>query len=155
MKYVRELIEYVGIMEKIPENIEAFKEITLDKKFILEAEKTSINKFLKCVMKSTILESKLIKGNAIVSIDGKLLDGIRYVIKGNFLSRVEYIGDDGRNIVYTDRKSIPYTIEVPLNSEYLNCNTLIVNCFLDDIYLEKLNEREYIISISGIITVED
>ncbi|MGL4655767.1 MAG: hypothetical protein ACRCWM_07785 [Sarcina sp.] len=154
-KYVREFVEYSGISDRIPEDIDAFKNISIDGTFKLSPKKPGIESFLKCSVKSTLFNSRLINGAFGVGADGKKLTGVRCAVEGEVCCRVEYIGKNSKDLIYTDRVTIPCVTNVPLTDEYMYSNKVIPTIFLDDIYLEKLNCREYLIAISGIVTIED
>lgn len=154
-KFVREFVEYCGISAEVPENVKAFKNVTSDEVFRISEKKPSIKNFLKCTVEGSIYNFRLVNGVVGNGADGKKLTGMKCAVEGEVNCRVEYLSKVGTDLIYTDKVTLPIVTSVPLTEDYAYSNNVVSSLFIDDIYLERINDREYIVSISGIVTIED
>ncbi|MGL5149379.1 MAG: hypothetical protein ACRC7N_02250 [Clostridium sp.] len=154
-KYIRDFIEYSGISTEIPQKVQAFKNISTEGIFKLSDKKPGIHTFLKCSVKGDIYNHRIIDGVIGEGADGKKLTGMKCSVEGDINCRIEYTAVDGSNLIYSDRVSLPIVTSVPLTEDYFYSNNIIANFFIDDIYLEMLDDREYIVSVTGIVVIED
>ena len=153
-KFIRDSIEYFGITEDLPDKIDAFKDIIIDRKILLKDVKPSIKSFIKCVIKPEISDYKVINGASAIGENGTRLTGIKCIVNGFINSRVEYIAVNNSESLFTDRIKIPFTTNIVLEDDYLYSSKLISSVFVEDIYIEKLNAREYLISLALLVIVE-
>ena len=153
-KFIRDSIEYFGVTEDLPDSIDAFRDIIIDRKILLRDVKPSIKSFVKCVIKPEISDYKIINGASANGENGIRLTGIKCIVNGFINSRVEYIADNSNESLFTDRMKIPFTTNITLEDDYLYSSKLIASVFIEDIYIEKLNSREYLISLALLVIVE-
>ncbi|MGL4453764.1 MAG: hypothetical protein ACRCTZ_21625, partial [Sarcina sp.] len=65
----------------------------------------------------------------------------------------EYCGADNTTYIYTDTVNILFSEELNIGQKISNRNKVQVESYIEDIYLEQLGKRDYLISLMLTIAV--
>lgn len=149
-KIIRDDIEYSGLSDYIPDDVNAFNCDIFENKIIIIKEKASIKSIVKCHCNVKIENINIVENIGFMSEEFSY----KCNIKGNIYSRCEYISKSEKNYVYTNRAVQPFSICILLKNFYGKRKKIIPSIFIEDIFAEKIDDRSYIISSSLLAIVE-
>ncbi|MGL4762170.1 MAG: hypothetical protein ACRCWG_12040 [Sarcina sp.] len=150
MKVIRNYIEYSGLSDDIPTEINGFNDFIIESEKKLEKNKIRIKSFTRCNVQASINRQRLVNIYEEKGIGNKY----KLNVEGEIKIRVEYIGICEENIIVSDKKEIPFNINVKILGQYNHSIKIIPNIFIEDIYIKKKSDDVYMISLAGLIIVE-
>ena len=144
MKVTRNCIEYHGIADYIPCDVLAFNDCIVENTNILK-DKPKINYFTKC-------RASLNVGNIeVLNLDDKY----KVSVEGSLYARIEYVSSEYDNLICIEKKQIDFNIDIDVLDRIDENTEVIVNLFIEDIYLKKISQEEYFLSFSILGVVEE
>lgn len=155
MNVVRDGISYNGINDYIPTDISSFTQRSIDEIIILDTIMPDLDDILKVSVSIVLDDGKIVKTAQGTSLEGQLLTGYKLLSEGMFIVRIDYCSESNNGCIYTFRKSIYFNNATTISKNKGESGKIIENVYVEDIYAEKLNERELIVNISFIFTSED
>lgn len=152
---IREKTIYSGITDYIPEDIESFTQMNINKILTLDETLPNIDEILKVSVSSAVKDSKIAKTAIGTSLEGQHLTGYKLLTEGAFSVQVNYSSDDESNAIYIHRDTLYFNNATTLNSEINQDFRTISSVYIEDIYAEKINSRDVLLNISFIFTAEN
>lgn len=152
---IREKTIYSGITDYIPEDIESFTQMNINKILNLEDYLPDIDEILKVSVFSTVKDSKIVKTAIGTSLEGQHLTGYKLLTEGEFSVQVNYSSDDESNGIYIHTDILYFSNATTLNAEINQDFRTISNVYIEDIYADKISSREVLLNISFIFTAEN
>ncbi|MBN1040396.1 hypothetical protein DVW12_17105 [Clostridium botulinum] len=149
----RDLIEYSGICTYLPNCIEYFTYFNSDDFITLSPGKPSIKQISKVSVRGSVENGNLIKSNIGRSLTGVKSKGFKYLCQGIIHWRVEYIDTD-RNTVFSTSGKSKFNTFVNLSTNY-EFNAPIASMFIDDVNIELLTSRKFMLNFTGTIIIEN
>ncbi|MGL4912107.1 MAG: hypothetical protein ACRC3Y_06675 [Romboutsia sp.] len=151
---MRDGILYNGIDEYIPENIDSFSQMNVDKVLNITEDIPDIDEILKVTIESKIKNNKIVKTAIGKSLEGQKLTGYKLLSEGEFNLRIDCCADDSMSSIYTFKDKVFFNNSTTLPSES-NLNSKIYDhIYIEDIYAQKLSAREILVNISFIFIAE-
>lgn len=151
---IRDGILYNGIDEYIPENINSFTQMNVDKVICIDDDIADIADILKVNVSSNIKHSKIVKTAIGISLEGQKLTGYKLLSEGEFDIRVDCCADDLVSTIYTFRDKIFFNNSTTLPDDSSLSSRIYENVYIEDIYSQKLSQREILVNISFIFIAE-
>ncbi|MEG0857419.1 MAG: hypothetical protein RSG52_13170 [Terrisporobacter sp.] len=151
---IRDGVLYSGIDEYIPENINSFTQMNVDKILCIDNNMPDIEDILKVNVSFNTKHSKIVKTAIGVSLEGQKLTGYRLLSEGEFNLRIDCCADDFVSTIYTFRDKIFFNNSTTLPSDSNLNSKIYENIYIEDIYSQKLSTREILINISFIFIAE-
>ncbi|MGL5694381.1 MAG: hypothetical protein ACRCXA_09900 [Peptostreptococcaceae bacterium] len=151
---MRDGILYSGIDDYIPENIDSFTQMNVDKILNIDKGMPDIDEILKVNVEPHIKDKNIVKTAIGVSLEGQKLTGYKLLSQGEFKIRVDCCAQDLVSSIYTFRESIFFNNSTTLPRESNLNSKIYENIYIEDIYSQKLSPREILINISFIFIAE-
>ena len=146
-KYLRQGIEYIGVSDDIPDNVNLFKDDFLEEIIDINNEKQEIKKIIKCCARAGVENARVIK------VLGNETYNYKCVVTGEINARSEYISNIDDSI-YSDKTTIRFSIDIDMINNFIKNKKIIGSVFIEDIFIEKLSIRKYILSFAIIAIIE-
>lgn len=150
----RNLIEYIGISEYLPTDIESFKQVYIKNDITLNENKADIDSISKIIAKAKILNTRIIKTPKGISLDGYKLTGYKLLVEGSIYYKIQYTNSDENqslNLVDIDTRFLAFVI-MPEN--FMLGDNFSSSIFIEDINAEILSKRKISINTSLLIISE-
>lgn len=148
---VRGSIEYIGINNDIPDNINMFKCFTLSHS--IESH-IAVEEIIKTIVRCSILEFNIIDTIEGKSINNRKLTGKKIIVEGICESKVQYIFSNKNEKTLESLKfNIQFCESVIVPSRCNKGNLSYINIYIDDINIRK-STGNVILTISGILNVD-
>lgn len=151
---MRDGVLYSGIDDYIPENIDSFTQMNVDKILNIDEDMPDIDEILKVSIDSNIKNNKIVKTAIGMSLEGQKLTGYKLLSEGEFNIRMDCCADDSVSSIYTFRHKIFFNNSTTLPSDSNLNSKIYENIYIEDIYSQKLSPREILINISFIFIAE-
>ncbi|MGL4914179.1 MAG: hypothetical protein ACRC3Y_17285 [Romboutsia sp.] len=151
---MRDGVLYSGIDDYIPENIDSFTQMNVDKILNIDKNMPDIDEILKVNVESNIKNKNIVKTAIGISLEGQKLTGYKLLSEGEFNIRIDCCADDTVSSIYTFRDSIFFNNSTTLPRESNLNSKIYENIYIEDIYSQKLSQREILINISFIFIAE-
>lgn len=151
---IREKTVYTGISDYIPENIDSFTQMSVNKILTIEDNSRSIDDILKISVAPNITNSKIVKTAIGKSLEGQHLTGYKLLSEGEFFIQINYSCDDEYGGIYIYKDKIYFNNATTLNEDMNQNSRAICNVYIEDIYGDKLSDKEIHLNINFIFTVE-
>lgn len=148
------IVEYIGIAEKLPENIRAYKQFILKDSITLEDRKYGAKDIIKIVANPIITNRRVIKTAEGIALDGEKLTGVKYLIKGFIDLKIYYQENSSIGLLGYKNQSVKFYIAIELEKEFMSSSDLLSTIYIEDIYSEVIDEREVFTSIVATIIIE-
>ena len=140
-KIFRDLIEYNNINEQCLENVENFKQTSLDYMFCIPVQKPDIEQVTKVFAEPCIKCEKLVKTPVGISLEGQRVTGYKYLVEGFINLKVEYVALVTEQSLHTAHVDIPFCSYVVM-PEGFNKNALMTaNIVIEDINSIQMDTR--------------
>lgn len=141
-KIIRNNIEYDGISDIFSCDLNGFNYEMVEKEFEIDERKKRILRLIKASVKTNVLK---------LEIDNTYNSCNVFI---DILTRCEYISNDNNRYIYTDSNRFTHSILINLiNTDYKN--KLMGSAYTEDIFIKKISDNSYKISISLLATVEN
>lgn len=150
----RELIEYKGISQCIPLEIDNFAQIVVDKELCIPDDKPNIEEVLKVYVESEIINSRIVKTPKGTSLEGVKLTGYKLMLEGKVKIRVQYIADIREQSVHSVQFAIPFIAGIVLPENFTLMSIVTTTAFVEDIFVQKLNSRRMYENVSLLLIAE-
>ena len=150
----RNLIEYIGISEYLPTDIESFKQVYIKNDITLNENKADIDSISKIIAKARILNTRIIKTPKGISLDGYKLTGYKLLVEGSIYYKIQYANSNENlslNLIDIDTRFLAFVI-MPEN--FMLGDNFSSSIFIEDINAEILSERKISINTSLLIISE-
>ncbi|WP_066868948.1 hypothetical protein [Clostridium mediterraneense] len=150
----RNLIEYIGISEYLPTDIESFKQVYIKNDITLNENKADIDSISKIIAKAKILNTRIIKTPKGISLDGYKLTGYKLLVEGSIYYKIQYINlgeNQSLNLADVDTRFLAFVI-MPEN--FILGDNFSSSIFIEDINAEILSKRKISINTSLLIISE-
>lgn len=150
----RNLIEYIGISEYLPIDIESFKQVYIKNDITLNENKADINSISKIIAKAKILNTRIMKTPKGISLDGYKLTGYKLLVEGSIYYKIQYTNSDKNqslNLTDVDTRFLAFVI-MPEN--FTLGDNFSTSIFIEDINAEILSKRKIYINTSLLIISE-
>lgn len=158
---VKELIEYVGISNKFPEEktVKIFKEIMSHELIKLNECNEDIEQITRVIVDVEILNSYIIqtpiasKKIGIINPSGQIVTGNKLIIEGVIHQLVQYVGNDCDNKTYSlncDHNFVTYAV-LPKNNEKISYE---IKPYVEDVIIKKLDLRHFFKCVTVFLEVE-
>ena len=150
----RNLIEYIGISEYLPIDIESFKQVYIKNDITLNENKADIDSISKIIAKAKILNTRIIKTPKGISLDGYRLTGYKLLVEGSIYYKIQYTNSDENqslNLADIDTRFLAFVI-MPEN--FTLGDNFSSSIFIEDINAEILSKRKISINTSLLIISE-
>lgn len=151
---VKNFIEYSGISELLPNIPTAFKEINVQESVHIPNAKANIEQIAKIIADVVITNTVVITTPVVTSLEGQVLTGWKVVIEGELRETIEYISDELTQPVHAVHFNVPFGSCIILPQSF-NCGTKVtVNAYIEDIFIEKLDNRSFFKNICLLLVAE-
>ncbi|MGL4992231.1 MAG: hypothetical protein ACRC57_13900 [Sarcina sp.] len=133
-------IKYEGMSSLKNKEVFFAKSKMIDSIINLRGEKVDIKAFTK---ERAIIENFICE----------FVDDSKLLVEGKIKCIGEYCGADNTTYIYTDTVNILFSEELNIGQKISNRNKVQVESYIEDIYLEQLGKRDYLISLMLTIAV--
>lgn len=151
---VRDTILYNGISDYIPDDINSFTQMNINKVLILSNELPFIDEILKVSICTNVAQTKLVKTGIGTSLEGQTLTGYKYLSEGEFIVRIDFCGENANGGIFTFKDTIYFNNATALSIDSSENSRVTESVYIEDIYAQKLSDKEILINISFIFTTE-
>ncbi|MGL5381200.1 hypothetical protein [Clostridium sp.] len=151
---VRNKILYSGIDDYIPDNIDSFTQMNIDRVIDIGTTLPDIDEILKVNVDFNIKDTKIIKTAIGTSLEGQKLTGYKLLTEGEFIVRIDFCADDASSSIYTFRSKLFFNNSTTLDEDTNLNSRFSENIYVEDIYAQKISPKEVLINISFIFTAE-
>lgn len=148
------IVEYIGLANELPAKIEAYKQFCITKKIILDKNRMGIKDIIKVSCESYITNRRIIKTAEGTSLEGERLTGLKYLLKGSIDLRVYYEEESAAGLLGVNNISLKFYEGIVLEKEFMSNDDFIPNIYIEDIYSETLNNREFLVAVTATAIVE-
>lgn len=152
----RNLIEYEGVSTKdcMPQDVTTFKQFNVEETVYIPCRKPEIEQILKVIAKVEITSAKVIKTPKATSLEGQILTGWKLIVEGNLNQKIQYVADLPEQPVHAAHFNVPFSTFIVLPEDFTIGTPLLVDGFIEDIYVEQLGKKCIFKNITLLITAE-
>ncbi|MGL4912858.1 MAG: hypothetical protein ACRC3Y_10575 [Romboutsia sp.] len=151
---VRNRVLYSGIDEYIPDNINSFTQMNIDRVLTIPCHMPDIDELLKVGVDFNIRDKKIVKTAIGTSLEGQNLTGYKLLTEGEFIVRLDFCADDANASIYTFRDNLFFNNSTTLDEDTNLNGRFSENIYIEDIYAQRVGPKEVLINISFIFTAE-
>lgn len=137
----RELIQYHGIDTTGYEHLPHFKQVHMDFTFCTPICKPEIEQIMKIWITPCVIQQKIVRTPQGMSIEGLKVTGYKLMLSGDLFYKVEYVGCEEHQKLYTAQMVMPFCGYVVLPSQINDHMKVAATALIEDIYSEKLDSR--------------
>lgn len=145
---VRNLIQYVGISDYIPETSTVFKQLNVEKNFCLPEAKPDVEQILKAISELKIKSTKVIKTPKGISLEGQKLTGWKIVVEGVIKQKVQYVADEPEQSVHAAHVDIPFSTFIVLPDNFIMGTPVTILGYIEDVFVQKMDGRCVFINVT-------
>lgn len=138
---VNNLIEYVGLADHLPNSLEVFKQLNVEKSFCLPEAKPDIEQLVKAISSLKITSTSIIKTPKGTSLEGQLLTGWKLIIEGIITQKIQYVADEPTQTVHAAHTNISFSTYIVLPENYIMGTPVTVQSYIEDIFVMQLDKR--------------
>jgi hypothetical protein len=138
---LRNLIQYVGISDNIPESSTVFKQLNVEENYCLPAAKPNIEQIVKVISDLKIISTRIIKTPVGKSLEGQLLTGWKLVVEGVIHQKLQYVADEPKQSVHGAHADILFSTYIVLPSNFVFGTVVTVYGYIEDIYVRQMDNR--------------
>lgn len=151
---VKNLIQYIGIADDMPENHDVFKQLFVEDTFCLPHAKPDIEQLIKVSGELEIKSKKVVKTPKGVSLEGQALTGWKLVIEGVIRLRAQYAADEPEQSVHGAHINIPFSTYIVLPENFIQGTPITVSGYIEDIFSQQVGPRCIFNNITLLLTAE-
>jgi hypothetical protein len=151
---VRNLIQYAGIADHIPESSDVFKQLNIEDTFCLPIEKPNIEQITKVIGEISIKSTKVIRTPKGVSLEGQQLTGWKLVIEGWIKIKLQYVADEPTQTVHAAHAYIPFSTYIVLPDNFIMGTPVMVHEYIEDIFTMQMDKRCIFNNITILLTAD-
>lgn len=138
---VKNLIEYSGLADTLPENPTAFKQFSVQETLCLPDAKPDIEQIVKVVAQVVITSTKVIRTPVGESLEGQILTGYKLIVEGEIRQKIEYVADEPTQSVHAAHFNMPFSTFIVLPGTFSIGTPIIVTGYIEDIFAEMIDKR--------------
>ena len=138
---VKNLIEYSGLADSLPENPKAFKQFSVQETLCLPDAKPDIEQIVKVVAQVVITSTKVIRTPVGVSLEGQILTGYKLIVEGEIVQKIEYVADEPTQSVHAAHFTVPFSTFIVLPSTFHIGTPIVVTGYIEDIFADLIDKR--------------
>lgn len=139
---VRDLIEYSGISDRLPNNPVSFKQFNIQECFTIPQKKPDIEQITRVSAEIDIKSKKIIKTVKGKSMEGQNLTGWKIIIEGVLKQKIQYVADEPMQSVHGVHFNIWFSEFIVLSKYYCKDKGLNIFPYIEDIYAVQLDKRK-------------
>lgn len=143
-------IEYIGIGNREPNQLEYFNQIKLNDEFNLIDKKTNIKSIISV---STVVNTNIIQiidTPIRISAEGKNLKGKKIMTELKIKHEIRYLGEGSSSYIYMDNLNLlklgsivmPQKINDRHIEELLRKNKIKIDVYIEDVYIKLIEKRK-------------
>lgn len=151
---LRDLIQYSGVSEHIPENSTVFKQLNVEQTFCLPIEKPDIEQIVKVIGEINIKSMKIIRTPKGISLEGQSLTGWKLVIEGTVRLKIQYVADEPTQSVHAAHTTIPFSTYIVLPDNFIAGTPVLAHEYIEDIYTLKMDNRCIFNNVTILLTAD-
>lgn len=151
---VRNLIQYAGLSDNIPETSAVFKQLNVEQNYCLPDTKPDIEQIIKVISEVIIKSTKVIKTPVGRSLEGQALTGWKLVVEGAVRLKIQYVADVPEQSVHAAHALIPFSTFIVLPEDFIPGTLVTVRGFIEDVYAQRMDERCIFNNITLILTAD-
>lgn len=149
-KVIKDLVEYIGIADSLPENPLYFKEVSIPETVTIPPQKPDIEQILAVMIEPKVVSIRLVETPVGLSNENQNLSGCKLVMELKLQQKVKYVADVPCQSVHVAEfesifKSIFVVIPCEVNGQrvcdLLRKNRIVVTPYIEDIFAKMLDER--------------
>ncbi|MFI3209462.1 MAG: DUF3794 domain-containing protein [Peptostreptococcaceae bacterium] len=152
---LRDTISYTGVSDYIPSELNAFTQMNINEILKLKRTLPSIDEILKVNVSHFITDKNVVKTATGKSLEGQILTGMKLISEGEFVVRIDYSSDEDFGGIHTFKEKIYFSNATSLPETSSTNSRVVENVYVEDIYANKLDQREIIVNISFIFAIEN
>jgi hypothetical protein len=138
---VKNLIEISGLADSFPTNPMTFKQFTVQETLELPEAKPDIEQIVKVVAQVIITSTRVIRTPLAESLEGQRLSGVKLIIEGEVVQKIEYVADVCTQSVHAAHFNVPFSTFIVLPTGFGIGTPLIVTPYIEDIYVDLIDKR--------------
>ena len=154
MTVVRNLVEYYGITDYLPDENVNFTQINIED----EVSPTINNIFLKEVCKvycrANINKVKILNTLQGQSLEGVNLTGKKALVAGEASYKIEFIANNEINSIHTINHSVPFATSVVIPNYIMEEHLINPEVFIEDVNVSQLDNNLIYLSSLLLIAIE-
>lgn len=155
MSIMRNFVEIIGIdVNCIPEDLSAFKQFNIEETVCIPDAKPDIEQVIKVIAKINITSTRIIKTPIGTSLEGQVLTGWKVIVEGEVDQKVQYVADLPDQPSHAAHFNIPFSTFVVLPEEFVIGTPVTVTPFIEDVFVEQLDNRCIFKNITLLLAVE-
>jgi hypothetical protein len=151
---VRNLIQYEGIADDIPQSSNVFKQLYVEKVFCLPDAKPDIEQIIKVISELIIKNTKVIRTPKGISLEGQALTGWKIVVEGAIKVKFQYVADTPEQSVHAAHTEVPFSTYIVLPGNFIPGTPVTVRGSIEDVFVNKMDERCIFINITILLTAD-
>lgn len=151
---VRNLVQYVGISDYIPESSTVFKQLNVEKNFCLPEAKPDIEQIIKALSELEIKSTKVIRTPKGTSLEGQLLTGWKVVVEGVVRQKIQYVANEAEQSVHAAHTEIPFSTYIVLPSNFVRGTVVTVHGYIEDVFVQQMDERCIFINVTILLNAD-
>ncbi|MGL5086493.1 MAG: hypothetical protein ACRC68_12370 [Clostridium sp.] len=148
------LIEYSGISDYIPKDINCFKEFTINSTINVFDNDLKVKEIIKVNITPNIKSTRAIITPVGKSLEGQVLTGKKYIIEGELNIRVDFLSETGRNKIHCLYHVEYFSSSMILHKDIINRISLIPSIFIEDIHGQLVEDSEILVITTILTTLE-
>jgi len=145
VNFVRNLIEYEGIADQLPqfnEPLRAIKEFNVQETLVIPAAKPDIEQIVKVKSELVILSTKVIRTPVTQSMEKQNLTGWKLIVEGELKQVIQYVADEPTQSVHGVHFDVPFSTFIVLPPDFDESSCVTVDGYIEDIYAEQMGKRK-------------
>lgn len=151
---VKNLIQYIGIADELPESHDVFKQLYIEDTYCLPHAKPDIEQIVRVSGEIEIKSKKVIKTPRGVSLEGQTLTGWKLVIEGVIKLMIQYVADEAEQPVHGAHVYIPFSTYIVLPENFIQGTPTTVTGYIEDIFSQQVGSRCIFNNITLLLTAE-
>ena len=146
---------YSGISDYIPCDINSFTQENVNTIMTIHKDFPDIDEIIKVGITSDIKDNKIVKTGVGKSLEGEILTGYKLLTEGEFIVRIDFCADNEKGSIYTFKDTLFFNNATTLDEDTSLNSKIISSIYIEDVYAQKINEREVLANVSFILTAEN
>lgn len=152
---VRDLVEYVGLADYIPMDINNVNNFQLDDTITLSKEKPDIKQICKVSVDTYLKKGRIVKSATGNALNGDTSKGFKFIGEVVAKWRIEYVTSNNTDTIYSLNGESLITAFVSMPFDCRLTSSIISTALIDDINVQLLSCRTFMLNITGILIIEN
>ena len=151
---LRNLIQYMGLSDDIPDSSSIFKQLNVEMIYGLPTAKPDIEQIVKVISELKIKNTHVIKTPVGVSLEGQQLTGWKMVVEGCILQKIQFVADEPEQSVHGAHAEIPFSTFIVLPEDFTLNTPVFVHGYIEDIFVQMTDKRNIFNNITILLTAD-